>query len=1196
MEFAQRVVQHACLGSDFVVRFDVAAEKARETKGGTSAMQDSKLPVAGLLAVIAAVVAALFWTHVPLNPGRPAQDRIAEHHQRAVQDIDARLWEDPFVVVARHERSTSKEAGPEQGSVSRSASGVCLDLVGAGKSPLDLLVLGVMLSNAPYVDASENRSRMRYALQSALGVAHFVPQDAQHLGYLSYDIRSTDLTLKVPFEVLRRKSGQQPQGSSSASAPADRDFKALVLWLEEEALSQPIGGKATPAGNVADLVDSIRSACRTVVQDKGGRQYSGAGDAAKDTGATLRIEAAILGPSGSDTLRAIVHEARSWPSGATCARAESDACSELEKVQRLHIYSPFATASGRYLLQIGDEPYKPCGTDSKTWLRKDWDAASRGSGSVLHDYFAPCGVSFYSTIATDEELASELVTELRKRGLKALGTAEQDFSVALVSEWDTYYGRMLPKALMRAIGMEEACEDDPAERERRPESCRVLRYAYLRGLDGQIPSDASAKDQTQKSAKAEEQKAAAQERAEGAQQFDYLRRLSQRIYDDSRRGQATVAGLKDSFRRAPRGGIRAIGVLGSDTYDKLAVLRALRRGFPQALFFTTDLDARLLDPAQSDWTRNLLVASGFGLQLAPCAQKWIPPFRGSYQTSAYFSARLALYNAFSDDPQKHAGVLCPEYADGDSGTFQDAPTRERPIACTLAAAATGMVCPPEAHDPVRASQCVIDAWMLRPRMYELSRTGAWDLTGVPEGCAARAYGVQPPARAFVPSGSDLAIGVALSALLIVGAVLVRPVRRTLLNAGVCLRPAITGGPGTASTRALLAVLAAVFAVLVVLMIRAYLEARTGVGEPVLWSEGISVWPSELVRALALVLAAVFLLAACGAVNKSTQAVADEFHLTEASVSFPWWQRFVGRLPVPADATGVPLLWSQYVQLSSPRRVFWRALAWTILYLVIAAVLMSLWGRPGVPARGEIVVWLDRYLVLLVVPAFLLLLFYVADSTRLCERFSEAVSRPSELTSWPDTLLAERGGECWIGPGASDARWQTEASKAASDESEVGRRQKRIAESVLDAWLDARIVAERTKAITPLIYFPFVILALIVVARWDAFDNWDMPLGLIVVLAISFSVCCFSAWFLQRTANRVRNRCIAQLQRCLLARKGDKTDWLPTASQIEQLTDQIRQLREGAFVPFLEQPFFRAALLPFASAGGLQAIQMLGLLN
>jgi hypothetical protein len=191
-------------------------------------------------------------------------------------------------------------------------------------------------------------------------------------------------------------------------------------------------------------------------------------------------------------------------------------------------------------------------------------------------------------------------------------------------------------------------------------------------------------------------------------------------------------------------------------------------------------------------------------------------------------------------------------------------------------------------------------------------------------------------------------------------------------------------------------------------------------------------------------------------------------------------------------------------------------------------------------------------------------------------------------------LAERAGECWIGPGERDKRWQPKTATEKEEPSDAEQRQKKIAQSVLDAWLDARIVAERTKAIAPLVYFPFVVLALIVIARWDAFDNWDMPVGLLVVLTVSFSVCCFSAAFLQRTANRVRRRCIAQLQRCLLARKGDKGDWLPTTAQIEQVTDQIRTLREGAFVPFLEQPFFRAALLPFASAGGLQIVQMLGL--
>ena len=85
-----------------------------------------------------------------------------------------------------------------------------------------------------------------------------------------------------------------------------------------------------------------------------------------------------------------------------------------------------------------------------------------------------------------------------------------------------------------------------------------------------------------------------------------------------------------------------MGILGSDLYDKLLVLQALRPLVPNALFFTTDLDALVLHPSALTYTRNLLVASSFGLQLRPAVQGETPPFRSSYQTAAFLATRTAI--------------------------------------------------------------------------------------------------------------------------------------------------------------------------------------------------------------------------------------------------------------------------------------------------------------------------------------------------------------------------------------------------------------------------------------------------------------------------------------------------------------------------------------------------------------------------
>jgi len=58
-------------------------------------------------------------------------------------------------------------------------------------------------------------------------------------------------------------------------------------------------------------------------------------------------------------------------------------------------------------------------------------------------------------------------------------------------------------------------------------------------------------------------------------QSDYLRRLARQMKEDNARWQRGSSG------------IRAIGLLGSDVYDKLMILRALRPQFPDAVSLPT---------------------------------------------------------------------------------------------------------------------------------------------------------------------------------------------------------------------------------------------------------------------------------------------------------------------------------------------------------------------------------------------------------------------------------------------------------------------------------------------------------------------------------------------------------------------------------------------------------------------------------
>jgi hypothetical protein len=91
--------------------------------------------------------------------------------------------------------------------------------------------------------------------------------------------------------------------------------------------------------------------------------------------------------------------------------------------------------------------------------------------------------------------------------------------------------------------------------------------------------------------------------------------------------------------------VKAVGLLGSDVYDKLELLKALHPVLPEAIFFTNNLDARLFHPDEWKETHNLAVVSPFGLS-SPPNSKQLPiqfsEFRDSAQTALFEATREAI--------------------------------------------------------------------------------------------------------------------------------------------------------------------------------------------------------------------------------------------------------------------------------------------------------------------------------------------------------------------------------------------------------------------------------------------------------------------------------------------------------------------------------------------------------------------------
>jgi hypothetical protein len=144
-----------------------------------------------------------------------------------------------------------------------------------------------------------------------------------------------------------------------------------------------------------------------------------------------------------------------------------------------------------------------------------------------------------------------------------------------------------------------------------------------------VPAKDNQREQEQKTQLG--QNSGAVEGTEGLNQSDYLRRLARQMKEDNA-----------SWQRDDGFGIRAIGVLGSDIYDKLMILRALRPEFPGVLFFTNNYDAHFERHDDWDDTHDLIIASPFGTTLPDIYLKQhIAPFRDTNQTSTCIGTLVA---------------------------------------------------------------------------------------------------------------------------------------------------------------------------------------------------------------------------------------------------------------------------------------------------------------------------------------------------------------------------------------------------------------------------------------------------------------------------------------------------------------------------------------------------------------------------
>ncbi len=650
---------------------------------------------------------------------------------------------------------------------------------------------------------------------------------------------------------------------------------------------------------------------------------------------------------------------------------------------------------------------------------------------------------------------------------------------------------------------------------------------------------------------------------------------------------------------------------------------ALRKRFPDVCFFTTDLDAELSHKSESNTARNLVVASHFGLTLNPDLQREVPPFRDSYQTSLYFASLLAL------EDKAAIGALEDHHALGDPWGIREWTSSET-----------------DKEGEESKSR-------LNPLVFELGRHGPYQLTmtgpDTADSVDAAVHPRSPRERPWLTRVRFVALLLASLAMLACLSAFVAPVRGAVLSAGNSIRRRWSNQKKGEA----IAIFAGILLLLFGPVLLIALNHTAVNGEPFAWDEGISLWPATLIRYIVVLSALFLWWLCQKDLSENESRLSEKYagKKREKSLSlwslirtglsgafwnprlreflksktekgkpqgdeapilsflYPWaWrekqnsgsnqapgQEQQTQKQTPAKKkkkkqtkkqtkaqaraqttkpTQKPIqkpptateLFDEYVERGSLPFRLARSIRLSLFYLVFASVLMGAWpaGRPTRPYRGPWSNWVSEIVLLLAVVLMVWLVFFVLDRMQLCRRFVR--------------LLQDSGAD-WE---SNEVRRLRESRGVENDDEPTGK-------LIAGRLVTVRVIAEHTNAVMKIIYYPFIVVLLMLVARTSLFDYLNLPVPLILIFLLLFGALVWSAYEVRLAARAAREEIISQMRGTLTKTLADKSQ-SPRVEQIKLFITEIQHEQRGAYGPIVRDPIVGSLALVFGGSGGLLLIQ------
>ncbi|MCX6951348.1 MAG: hypothetical protein NTV51_04070, partial [Verrucomicrobia bacterium] len=556
-------------------------------------------------------------------------------------------------------------------------------------------------------------------------------------------------------------------------------------------------------------------------------------------------------------------------------------------------------------------------------------------------------------------------------------------------------------------------------------------------------------------------------------------------------------------------------------------------------------------PRLAAWTKNLVIAASYGLSAPEMKQgrATLAPFRDSYQTALHLAAKHAFGR--NHPGSRFAGAVAEQ-------EFVDALTQLRPKIFEVGRTEAIEVTTPDQTCPDEDD--FFATLFLRITTLSLNKSARFAL-GVGLWLCVWLF---PMYRFWTKSTSFTARLALAGAMAGSGGLILMTMMRHqfdyfVIPAGLVLIGLCALGNRRGIGPELGAALTFSFGVGVTLT-ALYLgfSAKAGAWdtmEPFRWTEGVSLWPANLLRLVGGALAVFWAVSIHRSLRKLNRELGELFMLEKRRRPFVR-VRPAGSVVVERNVYAWPN-WRRYVERSGGSNLLRRAAGWTLGLLVMwlyVAVLQS--NAPAVPGRGEFSFAADLVIHSFAIAAFAFLTAQVvlvtAGACHLTRKLAAA------RTAWPAELALQEAH-----------RLQMPAD-------------------TLDGWLDIGFVSRLTAVVGRLVLYPLIVLFLLLLSSSEIFDRWDLHrLDLMTLIVTNAAIPIICGWRLCRAAESARRSVVGELEAHLQQAHAKSS---AGAAQVSGLIAGVKSCQIGAFRPFWEQPYVIALLIPIGGTGGIEFVQ------